>query len=511
MWPDHVVPCSTRARLATSCRLARTCDENANSAHLAPRPRGSNHRCRTADRCLTFSTIFGRAPMSASTVLQRVLLAERESQCRDAQDPAALPSPSARAMARPPRSSRRSQRAGDPREIEVHQEASLSVPGIDTLVTWGARGPCAALITASGTTASTRRSSSSVNASREPANAACSRAASSAAVPSPRSPARSRCPGRHPELLTPAWMNGFHPRGDPRTTSARMPSGPRSCGRRCQKRARDVHATTRGILPKACTPSTVERDASLAHRAASRPNGLHHADLVVHPHPRLPPPRPAAPQRLAQRVLRHLPLAGHRGEMNLLSPSEPRVRRARTACARWPTPRRGRDRPLACRQRASDHRQVVRLRPTGREDHLARLDGPTERRGNAALRLLPRRHRAARPKRCWRRGSRRRPAQIGQHRLEHLRAPGRGRVVEIDSRLGMRGNLEPRGLHAKLHHVVRRRASRSRRTAPRTPSGSASHSARWTRTARRDPARWVDFPAALAPSNWEGVQRSPSS
>ena len=76
--------------------------------------------------------------------------------------------------------------------------ASLSVPGIDTLVTWGARRPCAALITASGTTASSRRSSSSRSASTWAANAACSRAASSTATASPTIPGTFSVPGRIP-------------------------------------------------------------------------------------------------------------------------------------------------------------------------------------------------------------------------------------------------------------------------------------------------------------------------
>ncbi len=93
-----------------------------------------------------------------------------------------------------------------PARSKCISSASLSVPGIDTLDTCGARSVCQPLITASGTTARMRRSSSSRSARSRAASSACSRTASPTAVPRATIPGTFSVPGRMPNCCPPPWM-----------------------------------------------------------------------------------------------------------------------------------------------------------------------------------------------------------------------------------------------------------------------------------------------------------------
>src|SRR5213082_3632607 len=95
---------------------------------------------------------------------------------------------------------------------------------------------------------------------------------------------------------------------------------------------------------------------------------------------------------------------------------------------------------LARGERASDHREVVRLGPPRREDHLAGLRASPQGLGDRALRLLDAGARG--PTEPMSRGgvAEGLSPEIGEHGLEHLGAHRRrGRVVEIDQPLGHAG------------------------------------------------------------------------
>src|SRR5437667_2597162 len=256
---DHVVTLLDEERGGDGrIHSARHGDENA----LA-------HRCKTADRALTFSTIFGRAAMSASTSCSVFSLPNEN---RSAATPRSRGTPIAVRTcdgSTAPVEQAEPDEQAMPARSRCIRSASLSVPGIDTLVTCGARRPFAALITASGTTASSRRSSSSRRAATQAANAACSRAASSTAAPSPTIPGTFPVPGRMPNCWPPPWMIASTTWRS-RTTSTPMPLGAPTLWPETVKR---VHATSDnepGILPKACTPSTWNGTPASRHRAARR-------------------------------------------------------------------------------------------------------------------------------------------------------------------------------------------------------------------------------------------------
>src|SRR3989449_8691707 len=116
--------------------------------------RSAHHRCNTADSCRTLSTIFGSAPMTVSTSSAALSLPNENRS-------AATPSSRGTAIAvstcdgsTAPVEQAEPEEQALPAGSQCISVAPHSVPGIDTLVTCGARRPCAALITASGTTAS---------------------------------------------------------------------------------------------------------------------------------------------------------------------------------------------------------------------------------------------------------------------------------------------------------------------------------------------------------------------
>src|SRR5437899_2820133 len=230
------------------------------------------HRCKTADRALTFSTIFGRAAMTVS-MSSSVFSLPNEN--RSAATPRSRGTPIAVRTcdgSTAPVEQAEPDEQAIPARARCIRSASLSVPGIDTLVTCGARRPFAALITASGTTASSRRSSSSRRAATRAANVACSRAASSTAAPDPTTPGTFAVPGRVAHCRPTPWMIASMTWRS-RTTSAPMPLGAPTLWPETVKR---VHATSdneTGILPKACTPSTWNGTPASRHRAANRATG----------------------------------------------------------------------------------------------------------------------------------------------------------------------------------------------------------------------------------------------
>src|SRR5207245_1798680 len=153
--------------------------------HAAGHRDQHSHRCKTVASDRTFSTMRGSAAATASTS-SMVLSFPNEN--RSAATPSSRGTPMAVSTCE---GSTAPVEQADPEEQAIParsrciSNASLSVPGIDTLETCGARGPRAALITASGTTATSRRSSSSRSAATRAANSACARAARYTAFPRP--------------------------------------------------------------------------------------------------------------------------------------------------------------------------------------------------------------------------------------------------------------------------------------------------------------------------------------
>src|SRR5690348_3176489 len=230
------------------------------------------HRCSTADSARTFSTIFGMAPMTASTSSS---LLSFPNEKRSAATPSSRGTPMA---VRTCEGSTAPVEHADPDEQAIParskciKRASLSVPGIDTFETCGARGPRAALTTASGTTASSRRSSSSRSAATRVAKPACSWAASSTAFPSAAIPGTFSVPGRIPNCCPPPWMMASTTWRS-RTMSAPIPFGAPILW---PEMVRSVQGTSRsetGIFPKAWTASTWNGTPASRHRSASRATG----------------------------------------------------------------------------------------------------------------------------------------------------------------------------------------------------------------------------------------------
>src|SRR5439155_618765 len=281
------------------------------------------HRCKTADRALTFSTIFGRAPITVS-MSSGVFSLPNEN--RSAATPRSRGTPIA---VRTCDGSTAPVEQAEPEEQAIParsrgiRRASLSVPGIDTLVTCGARRPFAALITASGTTASSRRSSSSRRAATRAANAACSRAASSTAAPNPTIPGTFSVPGRMPNCWPPPWMIASMTWRS-RTTSADALGRADLVAGDGEEGACDVGQRD-GDLAEGLHPVDVERDAGLATSRREPGDRLDHADLVVHPqhahhwH--------AAGERLTQSVLPKIALTVHRQDDFLAPEPSHRVSR----------------------------------------------------------------------------------------------------------------------------------------------------------------------------------------
>src|SRR5207245_5732495 len=101
------------------------------------------HRCKTADRALTFSTLFGRAAMSASTSSSVFSLPNEN---RSAATPRSRGTPIAVRTcdgSTAPVEQAEPDEQAMPARSRCIRSASLSVPGIDTLVTCGARRPLA--------------------------------------------------------------------------------------------------------------------------------------------------------------------------------------------------------------------------------------------------------------------------------------------------------------------------------------------------------------------------------
>src|SRR2546422_8204188 len=112
------------------------------------------HQCSTALSARTFWTILGRTATVASTS-SRVLSLPNEN--RSAATPSSRGTPIAVSTcdgSTAPVEHAEPEEQAIPARSRCISRASLSVPGIDTLVMCGARRPCAAVITASGTTAS---------------------------------------------------------------------------------------------------------------------------------------------------------------------------------------------------------------------------------------------------------------------------------------------------------------------------------------------------------------------
>src|SRR5256886_14771164 len=240
--------------------------------HSAFRIPHCDHRCSTALSALTFSTIRGSTAISAST---SSVVFSLPNENRSAATPSSRGTPMAVSTcdgSTAPVEHAEPEEQAIPARSRCISSASLSVPGIDTLVTWGARRPCAPLITASGTTTSSRRSSSSRSAATRAANAACSRTASPTAVPSPTIPGTFSVPGRIPNCWPPPWMTASSACRS-RTTSAPMPLGAPILWPETVKRVHATSCSDTGTLPKACTPSTWNGTPASRHRAASRATG----------------------------------------------------------------------------------------------------------------------------------------------------------------------------------------------------------------------------------------------
>src|SRR5437773_2215579 len=230
------------------------------------------HRCSTAERARTFSTIFGSAPISVSTS-SRVFSLPNEN--RSAATPSSRGTPIAVSTcdgSTAPVEHAEPDEQAIPARSRCISRASLSVPGLDPHGTPPARSPAPAALTASGTTASSRRSSSSRSAATRAANAACSRAASSTAAPSPTIPGTFSVPGRIPNCWPPPWMIASTAWRS-RTTSAPIPLGAAILWPETVKTLHATSCNDTGTLPKACTPSTWNGTPASRHRAASRATG----------------------------------------------------------------------------------------------------------------------------------------------------------------------------------------------------------------------------------------------
>jgi len=94
-----------------------------------------SHRCKTAERERTFSTMRGSAALTASTSWA-VLSLPNENRSAATPARAGRPSPSARATARPSQCCTRSRTSRRCREVEVHQQRFAVRPGIDAFVMW---------------------------------------------------------------------------------------------------------------------------------------------------------------------------------------------------------------------------------------------------------------------------------------------------------------------------------------------------------------------------------------
>src|SRR5207237_5285247 len=108
------------------------------SAFRVPR---FDHRCKTAASALTFSTILGSAPTTASTS-SAVFCLPNEN--RRAATPSSRGTPMAVSTcdgSTAPVEHAEPEEQAIPARSRCISSASLSVPGIDTLVTWGARRP----------------------------------------------------------------------------------------------------------------------------------------------------------------------------------------------------------------------------------------------------------------------------------------------------------------------------------------------------------------------------------
>src|SRR6266704_1572350 len=241
----------------------------------APRHGNENalpHRWSTADSCLTFSTIFGSAPITASTSSAVFSLPNEK---RSAATPSSGGTPIAVSTcdgSTAPVLQAEPEEQAIPARSRCINSASLSVPGRDTLDTCGARGARAAWTTASGTTASTRRSSSSRSAAARAAKSACSRAASSTAFPSPMMPGTFSVPGRMPNCWPPPWMMASTACRS-RTISAPTPLGAPILWPEIVSKVQPASASETGILPSAWTASTWSGTPAARQRAATRATG----------------------------------------------------------------------------------------------------------------------------------------------------------------------------------------------------------------------------------------------
>src|SRR2546428_2981210 len=230
------------------------------------------HRCSTADSALTFSTIFGSAPATASTSSE-VLSLPKEN--RSAAMPSSRGTPIAVSTCEgsiAPVLQADPEEQAIPARSRCMSSASLSVPGMETFETCGARSACQALITASGTIASTRRSSSSRSAPSRAADSACSAAASSTALPSPTIPGTFSVPGRMPYCCPPPWMIASTA---PRSRTMRAPT-PLAAPILCPEMVSSVQPASlsdRGTLPKACTASEWKQTPAARQRSARRAIG----------------------------------------------------------------------------------------------------------------------------------------------------------------------------------------------------------------------------------------------
>ena len=150
--------------------------------------------------------------------------------------------------------------------------ASLSVPGIETFDTCGARSACQPLITASGTISSSRRSNSSRSAHSRRASSARSRTASSTAFPSAMMPGTFSVPGRIPNCWPPPWMIASTACRS-RTMSAPMPLGAPILWPEIVRKVQETSWSETGSLPNAWTASEWKQTPASRHRSASRATG----------------------------------------------------------------------------------------------------------------------------------------------------------------------------------------------------------------------------------------------
>ena len=159
-----------------------------------------------------------------------------------------------------------------PAKSKCMSSASLSVPGIDTLETWGARSACQALITASGTACSTRSSRSSRKARSRRSVSARSAAANSTAFPNATMPGTFSVPGRMPNCCPPPWMIASTASRS-RTMSAPMPLGAPILWPEMVSSVQRTSGRETGTFPNAWTASVWNKTSALQHRSAMRATG----------------------------------------------------------------------------------------------------------------------------------------------------------------------------------------------------------------------------------------------